>query len=112
MDAARAVPGITSVGTGRNLPFGGWNGTAIALAGQSVATQEENPRLGLQVIAGDYFQSLEQPLAAGRVFTPQDDLDAPRVALLNRRAAQTLWPNGNPIGQRIERLTIENPFAT
>jgi predicted permease len=107
MDAVRAVPGVTGVGTGDNLPFGGWRGTTVLVEGQAATAQENNPRLGMQVIAGDYFESLGQPLVAGREFAEQDDGDALRVAILNRRAVQAFWPHESPLGKRIQLAELD-----
>lgn len=107
MDATLAVPGVTGVGAGDNLPFGGWRGTTVILEGQAATAGESNPRLGMQVIAGDYFQSLGQPLVGGREFTSQDDRGALRVAILNRRAAQAFWPNESPLGKRVQLAELD-----
>jgi putative ABC transport system permease protein len=40
------------------------------------------------------------PLKAGRVFTDQDTLDSVKVAVINEKIAQRLWPGENPIGKR------------
>src|SRR5204863_7839848 len=37
----------------------------------------------------------------GRVFTPQDDPKAPRVAIINETMARQFFPNEDPIGKRI-----------
>jgi putative ABC transport system permease protein len=41
------------------------------------------------------------PLLAGRSFTEHDTVGSARVVLVNETLARTLWPNGNPVGQRI-----------
>jgi putative ABC transport system permease protein len=41
------------------------------------------------------------PLLAGRAFTEQDADGAPRVVLINRVFAERIFPDANPIGQRI-----------
>jgi putative ABC transport system permease protein len=42
------------------------------------------------------------PLLKGRVFTDQDVLSRPKVAIINQALARRFWPDGsNPIGQRL-----------
>jgi len=41
------------------------------------------------------------PLQAGRYFSAQDDERSPQVAILNQKLAQLMWPNTNPVGQRL-----------
>jgi putative ABC transport system permease protein len=50
----------------------------------------------------DYFRAMGIPLLKGRVFTDQDKLDRPGVAIINETLARRYWPDGgNPIGQRL-----------
>src|SRR5437773_225819 len=48
----------------------------------------------------NFFQTMEIPLLLGRTFTPQDDLKAPKVAVVNQTFARRYLREGNPIGQR------------
>jgi putative ABC transport system permease protein len=50
-------------------------------------------------VTGDYFQALQIPLKSGRLFTEQDNLQSPKVAIINEKMARELWPNENPIGR-------------
>ena len=43
---------------------------------------------------------MEIPLLLGRTFTAQDDLRAPKVAVVNQTFAREYFPEGNPIGKR------------
>ena len=47
-----------------------------------------------------YFDTLAIPLLQGRNFHVDDDLDAPRVAIVNQQLAQHYWPNQDPLGKR------------
>ncbi len=49
----------------------------------------------------DYFNTLRMHLLAGRPFGARDAEHAPKVAILNERAARRLFPNQNPVGQSI-----------
>jgi hypothetical protein len=66
------------------------------------------PPLDIQanVISDGYFDVMQIPIVAGRVFTPQDEHSPVRVAVVSTNLARTLWPDGQILGRRI---SLENP---
>jgi hypothetical protein len=56
------------------------------------------------VVSDGYFATVRQPLELGRDFTARDREGAPRVAIVNQALARRVWPDRNPLGQR---LTLE-----
>jgi hypothetical protein len=91
-----------------------------AVAGSSIALADfvpfvETPRrpvhTGDRVIAADtagilavnagYFTTLGIEIARGRNFTAADRIESDPVALVSATLARRLWPNANPIGQRL-----------
>ena len=46
----------------------------------------------------------------GRNFTVDDDLDAPRVGIVNQQLAQHYWPNQDPIGKRVRLNDAEKTW--
>src|SRR5262249_35683861 len=57
--------------------------------------------VGFHSVSPDYFKTLGIALLRGRVFTPQDRAGAPRVALINKAAAEKFFPGEDPIGKRL-----------
>jgi predicted permease len=53
------------------------------------------------VASEGYFRTVGIPLIRGRMFSAQDDFDAPSVALISQVLARQRWPNEDPIGQVI-----------
>ena len=53
------------------------------------------------IITPGYLQAVRIALLRGRDFTAADNKDAPRVALIDERAAQIWFPNQDPIGQQL-----------
>jgi predicted permease len=57
---------------------------------------------------------MEVPLVAGRWFSEHDTREQPRVALVDERMAQELWPGADPLGKRVRTggLTSTTPWIT
>jgi putative ABC transport system permease protein len=54
------------------------------------------------VASAQFFRTLRIPLIRGRLFSAQDGLEAPNVAVISETLARQQWPNENPIGQVID----------
>lgn len=102
IDQVKATPGVKSAGAILSLPLGGdtyevWRG--VIREGRPQTLEEQTNAQNLPVTP-DYFQALQIPLKAGRVFTDQDTLESTKVVIINETLARRLWPGENPIGQR------------
>jgi putative ABC transport system permease protein len=101
------VPGVIAVAANSDLPFVGqkpWYRGEVAIQGQSDEEQKQNPLVNYQAVSPDYFRVMQIPLLRGRVFTDRDTVrpEGHRdVAIVNRRLAERLWPNADPLGKRI-----------
>jgi predicted permease len=76
-----------------------WN-SSILLSGETerTATQRSANR---QTIRENYFTAMEIQLLRGRVFTEQDNLSAPKVAIVNQTFSRWFFPNDDALGKRI-----------
>ena len=96
-----AVPGVTAAGGVSSLPLSNmmaWG--PITVEGRAVSADERFINVDQRVAAADYFRVMEIPLKQGRLFTAEDIRTAPRVAVIDERMAQTLWPGGDALGKR------------
>jgi predicted permease len=60
------------------------------------------PRMvGFNVLGPHYFDALRTPILLGRDFTGEDDANAPKVAIINKRMAHETFADTNPIGRRL-----------
>jgi predicted permease len=50
-------------------------------------------------VTADYFATVGTPVLRGRAFQPSDGAGTDPVAIINRTAAQTLWPDADPLGR-------------
>jgi putative ABC transport system permease protein len=55
----------------------------------------------VNLVSGGFFRALQVPVAKGRVFGDPDDSRSPRVAMLSASLARRLWPDRDPVGERI-----------
>src|SRR5215472_7881011 len=101
LDKMRSLPGVQNAAVSSNGPLmGGW---------QTGFWREENPRpqpsdmlnSDLEVVAGDYFQTLKVPLVRGRTFNERDTKDSPRVIIIDQAMAEQYFPGEDPIGKRL-----------
>jgi predicted permease len=51
-------------------------------------------------VAPNFLATMGIPLPLGREFTPQDNQQAPNVAVISQALAARFYPNQNPLGQR------------
>ena len=101
LDKVRTIPGVQDAAISSNGPLmGGW---------QTGFWREEKPRpqpsdmlnSDLEVVGGDYFQTLNVPLLRGRTFNERDTKDSPRVIIIDQGMAEQYFPGEDPIGKRL-----------
>jgi putative ABC transport system permease protein len=106
------LPGVRVVGATRLLPLTGTIGDwSITIEGRPRAPGE-NPNGDWQVVTPGYFESMGMKLARGRFFTPNDDENAPLVAVINETMAEHYWPGADPVGKRFHLGDRDQPWIT
>jgi MacB-like periplasmic core domain len=53
-------------------------------------------------VSGSYFATMGIPLIAGRVFTEQDNLNHPRVVVIDEALARRFFPQGDAVGKHLQ----------
>ena len=89
--SVKAIPGVQSVGAVQALPLGGddfnvWR--AAIPEGRPMSPDPASDAQNLPVMLG-YFETLQIPLKAGRLFTDQDDLKSPPVVIINENLRES-----------------------
>ncbi len=108
-DRLRAVPGVEASGAGFPLPLGGSNYVlSFAVEGRPAPAPNESPQSWMRFVTPGYVQAMGIPLVRGRMLAETDRAGAPRVALVSRTLAETVFPGEDPIGHRI---TFNDPTS-
>jgi putative ABC transport system permease protein len=102
IDAARHLPGVDVAGAIDDLPLtGDRDASFITIANRPPLPRNQLPTAQIRSVSQQYFQTMVIPIVAGRGFDDRDTRTSPRVALINQTTARRLFPNENPIGQRL-----------
>ena len=92
------LPGVESVTAATEAVLTG-DMFAADVQVQGHAPHGEEPNHFFNLVAPDYFRTLETPLLFGRDFTDADRKGSPAVAIVNQRFAKHYWPSGSPLGR-------------
>jgi predicted permease len=95
------LPGVVAQGMVSVLPLTGSVGWgAIGVEGYNPPPGQEL-QVDIRLASEDYFRAMQIPLIEGRFFSEHDNLDAPRVVIIDQKFAQRFWPNNSPIGRHM-----------
>ena len=98
----RAIPGVTHAGGATALPMsGGELFGPFNVDGREVPAGVL-PEIRVVNVTPEYVAALGAPLLKGRMLNAYDDADAPLVVLFNRAAIARWFPDGDPVGERID----------
>jgi predicted permease len=93
LDAAAAIPGVTSVGYTNRLPLSIGGGDSDVYSDSTTDFRPTNAAADAEnfEVSPDYFRAAGTALVAGRAFTIHDDAKAPDVAVVNREFARKVF---------------------
>jgi putative ABC transport system permease protein len=101
LERLKSLPGVQAVGLTHSMPLVGDYVLGFIIEGRPALDPSEEPSTNYYAVTPDYFRAMGIRLIRGRVFTPQDDAKAPRIAIINETMARQYFPNEDPIGKRI-----------
>jgi putative ABC transport system permease protein len=98
-----AIPGVSDVGVGSVMPLRTSDGFQLEVKaeGRPLAAGEPMPRAEYRTASPEYFRAAGIPLLRGREFTGTDRSGGALVVILNKTLAAKLFPDKDPIGQRV-----------
>jgi predicted permease len=94
IEAMDGIPGVTAAAASDMLPLGGQNFSNVAVFQDGTTDFRPSNAVAntyTQNISAGYFRAAGTALLAGRTFTLHDDKQAPRVAVVNREFARTVF---------------------
>ena len=103
----RALPGVEAASVTDWLPASGSSAVTGFVAPGPAASRAARTLAELRVVGVEYFDTIRQPIVAGRAFDSRDVEGAPLAVVVNQAFART-YLHGDPIGQRlqVERGTL------
>ena len=109
-----ALAGVSAAGLVSDLPLRSMPGMdGFRIEGRP-EPQPGDPDYGggFVMATPGYFEAAGIPLLRGRSIDARDVRGTPYVAVIDEKAAQAYWPNGDPIGQRIRYYDDDAPWLT
>ena len=101
-DRMSSLPGVQEVGLGSNIPL---RGTQFQLELKADGLQQDAgtpiPRAEFRTATPQFFRAAGISLRKGREFDATDRDSSALVVILNESFAKKLWPDRDPIGQRV-----------
>jgi macrolide transport system ATP-binding/permease protein len=102
--AMRQIPGVQSAAVGLSLPYERALNDGVTLSdGKEAGLQDGTD---VVYVTPGYFETLQMPLLAGRVFTDADGPAAQSVAVVNQAFARKFYGGSSPVGRYINKNTL------
>jgi len=102
LSAIAALPGVEAAGVVSAPPL---TRIGARVSGSIRVDGELNDRKGVNArkiaASGGYFRAAGISLLKGRTFEPRDTAGAPSVVIVSASLARMLWPDRDPLGQRL-----------
>jgi len=100
VERVRSLPGVESASIAATVPFG------MISFSRTLKTADNQPGVECRfnIVGEDYFPTLGIALLRGRAFGAGDTGSAERVAVLDRDAADRLFPHGDALGKHVRMV--------
>ena len=101
-ETLNALPGVEHAGVAAVTPLTGNNWTIpFERVDRPASAGVRPPDVGWQASTGGYFQALQIPLLAGRLFEDRDAAAPVAPVIISESIAREYFPNESPIGHRL-----------
>jgi predicted permease len=100
-----AIPGVTDAGATMNRFTPGFAYQTLVEIEHQPTADGSRHTVQFRRVSPTYFATLRIRQMKGRVFTGQDSLSTPAVAVISQSFADRYWPDADPIGRRLVRGT-------
>jgi putative ABC transport system permease protein len=97
-----ALPGVAAAGAVDPLPFSNsTRGGSFNIIGRPWNPSQPIPDVSYRRALPGYFQAMRIPVLRGRVFSEQDGIDTPQVAVVDEPFVRQFFPKEDPIGKQL-----------
>jgi predicted permease len=107
LEPVRTLPQVRAVSASSMVPLDGHRRGL----GMKIVGVPRDHGVSLNEVTSGLFDALGVALVAGRLFTPADQANSARVAILNETAVRVAFPDSNPLGRRVtfpgQNVTVE-----
>ena len=98
----RALPGVQSVaGVGLSSILAGFEPTIPIQSASTAGGDEGQTIVAFRIVTTDFFRTFSIPMLRGRDFEEHDGAGSAPVAIVSESLARELFPDRNPLGERI-----------
>jgi putative ABC transport system permease protein len=104
----RALPGVRTVAIASDLPLEG-DGERRVFTPENPAPRSVSSTVAVTWVHDDYFTTFGVPLLKGRSFSPDEQRENRRVAIVSQRIAEASWPGEDPVGKRLKWGPPDSP---
>jgi predicted permease len=95
-----AVPGVRAATISRHPLLSGSSRTSGIHVQGNTRQPNEDDYVYVNLVAANFFETMEMPILLGRGPGPRDDARAPKVAVINQTMARKYFGEQSPIGRR------------
>ncbi len=95
-----SLPGVEAAATSCCLPLETVWQLSFIVQGRPL-TGRIHGIAGWTFVSPGYFDALKIPVLRGRGFTERDDATQPGVVIINQEMARRVWPNSDPLNDRL-----------
>jgi putative ABC transport system permease protein len=99
LEKIRAIPGVVSASQSVMTPVSNFQWDTYIYAVGEKDLKGDDADAMFNYVSPGYFQTLRQPILAGRDFDARDSANSMKVAIVNRALARKFFNNDNPVGR-------------
>jgi predicted permease len=110
IDNIKTIPEVESAALIDYLPLRAIRIIPFEIEGRAIPERNAAPFSDFANVTPEFFKSMRIGLRQGRLFTYQDaEANPANVVIINEALARQFWPNQDPVGSHIRRLTPNGP---
>jgi putative ABC transport system permease protein len=110
-ERVRPMPGVTAAAWTSALPLTGETWVDAILRPDRAVSPDARPSANYRFIGPEYFHAIGMPILLGRSIEPEDRTSPVTPAVINSRAARTIWPGEPAIGREFTRADTSQKFT-